>query len=119
MTPKTTKTKNKYDPKIKQQIINLVRNEGLSGAECARQFGINLKTIYNWLALEGKSKTLPIVGDLAKGRNPNSNPRHKSDALVIAKLRRENAEMAEMVGKMALLLEKIKKKEIEFTLSGR
>lgn len=37
------------DPTIKLEIINKIRNEGLSVIEASDQYDVNAKTIYRWL----------------------------------------------------------------------
>jgi DNA-directed RNA polymerase specialized sigma24 family protein len=40
---------------IKEEVITKIKAEGLTGAEAARRYGINVKNIYRWLSdgLEG------------------------------------------------------------------
>lgn len=38
-----------YDPKIKAEIINKVRNEGLSVSTVSAGYGVSAKSIYTWL----------------------------------------------------------------------
>lgn len=35
---------------LKDEILTKIKVEGLSGAEAARRYGINVKNIYRWLA---------------------------------------------------------------------
>ena len=35
---------------LKDEIITKIKVEGLSGAEAARRYGINVKNIYRWRA---------------------------------------------------------------------
>lgn len=37
------------DPTIKLEIINKIRNEGLSVIDASDQYDVNAKTIYRWL----------------------------------------------------------------------
>ncbi len=35
---------------LKEEIITKIKAEGISGAEAARRYGVNVKNIYRWLA---------------------------------------------------------------------
>ncbi len=37
------------DPTIKLEIINKIRNEGMSVIDASNQYNVNAKTIYRWL----------------------------------------------------------------------
>ena len=37
------------DPTIKLEIINKIRNEGMSVIDASNQYDVNAKTIYRWL----------------------------------------------------------------------
>jgi transposase-like protein len=37
------------DPKVKAEIVNKIRNEGLSVSAASAQYNISSKTIYTWL----------------------------------------------------------------------
>jgi transposase-like protein len=37
------------NPELKAEIINKIRNEGMSVAEASQTYGYNSKTIYTWL----------------------------------------------------------------------
>lgn len=37
------------DPTVKLEIINKIRNEGMSVVEASNQYDVNAKTIYRWL----------------------------------------------------------------------
>ena len=78
----------KYIPReVKEQILNRVKNEGVSVPQLASDHGISEKTIYNWL-------------------KQNSTP--GANLLEMAKLRRENKILLELVGKLTLEEEKKK-----------
>ena len=53
-----TKKKNFYSPEFKTQAISLVREAKRPGAEVAKELGINVNTLYNWLS--------PVTNKLAK-----------------------------------------------------
>lgn len=76
------------DPNIKNRIIDKLKNEGLSVSQASTEFGIPVNTIYGWL----RKKT---------GGDPS--------VLEIAKLRRENKELKEIIGGLALETERRKK----------
>lgn len=108
MSQNTNTSPNKYSPALRQQILDLVLNQGVSGADCARQFNVNLKTVYSWLHAHRH-----------KNLDPNSNytSNSRSELLTIARLRRENSELTQMVGRMTVLLDRIKKKRLTFLSS--
>lgn len=62
----------RFPVELKEQVIQRVRNEGISGAQAARDHGIPTSTVYSWLS--------------AKLKIP-------SNILQINKLKRENAEL--------------------------
>jgi transposase len=45
-----TKKKNFYSPEFKTQAISLVRDAKRSASEVAKELGINVNTLYNWLS---------------------------------------------------------------------
>ncbi|MBU0750246.1 transposase [Patescibacteria group bacterium] len=77
-------------PEVKDQIINRIKNEGVSVAQAAREHGLHDSTIYGWLG--------------AKTEGTGS-------VLEIAKLRRENDELLKLVGLMTLKLSESQKKK--------
>ena len=41
----------KYYPKeLKEEVINKIKSEGLTGVEASNRYGINVKNIYCWLS---------------------------------------------------------------------
>lgn len=44
------KKKSIYSPEFKTQAISLVREAKRSGSEVAKELGINVNTLYNWLS---------------------------------------------------------------------
>ncbi len=66
---------------LKEQILNRIKNEGVSVAQASKDHGVSTKTIYTWLT---KSSTQNI------------------SMLEYAKLKRENKLLLELVGKLTL-----------------
>ena len=75
-------------PEIKEQILNRVKNEGVSVAQAAKDHGVSNRTIYQWL---GGNAAAPSYAELGK-------------------LRRENKALLELVGEMTLKLSETQKK---------
>jgi len=75
---------------VKDQIINRIKNEGVSVAQAAKDHGVSEATIYTWIG--AKAQGGPSV-------------------LEIAKLRRENEELLKLVGLMTLKLSESQKKK--------
>ncbi len=73
----------------KEQILRRIKDEGIAVAQAALEHGISTKTIYNWM--RGSS----IVDH---------------GTLEINRLKRENKELAEIIGLLTLHLERSKKK---------
>lgn len=76
-------------PEVKQQILDRMKNEGIPVVKLAEEHGIHPSTIYNWLGAQ--STGAPSV-------------------LELAKLRRENQQLKELLGNLTLTLEGVKKK---------
>ncbi len=74
---------------IKEQILDRLKNEGIPVAKLAEEHGIHSSTIYNWLG----------------GQSTGSN------TLELAKLRRENQMLKELIGHITLQMEGVKKKK--------
>jgi len=55
---------------LKDDIITKINVEGISGAEAARRYGVNVKNIYRWLA-DGVSGTSSQVWELNRLRREN------------------------------------------------
>ena len=75
---------------VKQQILNRIKNEGLTIANASKEHGVSDVTIYSWIA---KSVEAPL------------------SILEAAKLRRENKALLELVGEMTLRLSEAQKKK--------
>ena len=79
----------KFIPKeIKEQILKRIKEEGITVTQAAADAGISSKTIYNWM----RSKTLS-----------------DGSILEISRLKRENRELSEIIGKLTLDLTRSKK----------
>ena len=73
----------------KEQILRRIKDEGITVATAAADAGISTKTIYNWM------RGSTIVNH---------------STLEINKLKRENKDLAELIGHLTLNLERTKKK---------
>lgn len=74
---------------VKEQILGRIKNEGIPVAQIAKEHGVSEQTVYNWLGtgVEGK----PTYGE-------------------ISRLKRENAELKQLVGEITLKLSETQKK---------
>ena len=82
--------KHRIAPDVKEQIINRIKNEGVSVASAAKEHGVSEQTIYAWIG--AKTEGGPSV-------------------LELAKLRKENDELLRLVGWMTLKLNEAQKKK--------
>ncbi len=82
--------KHKIAPEIKEQIINRIKNEGVSVAEAAKDHGVSDVTIYAWLAkkVEGQPTLSEII-----------------------RLKKQNAELFQLLGEITLKLSESQKKK--------
>jgi len=71
---------NKISLEIRDKIVEKIKNEGLSVAQAAREFGINGNTVYGWLH-KGK------IG---------------ADTLELGKLKRENTQLKMIIAELML-----------------
>lgn len=78
----------RIDRELKDRIIEKLKSEGLSVKQASTEFGLSPNTIYGWLGTKA-------------GGDPS--------ALEIAKLRRENNELKQLIGGLTLHLERGKK----------
>lgn len=76
------------DQGLKDKIIEKLKSDGLTAAQASQEFGVPVNTIYGWL--RKKAEGDPSV-------------------LEMAKLRRENRELKEIIGAFALDMERRKK----------
>ena len=80
----------KISPDLREQIINRIKNDGVTVVQAAKEHGIKENTIYTWLAKRvGNSPTL--------AEN--------------IKLKRENAQLFQLVGEITLKLSESQKKK--------
>lgn len=75
---------------VKEQIINRIKNEGVSVVDAAKDHGISENTIYGWIAK--KTEGQPTLSE-------------------IIKLKRENTQLLQLVGEMTLKLSDTQKKK--------
>ena len=82
-------TKHRIAPDMKAQIINRIKNDGISVVDAAKDHGISENTIYGWIAkkVEGQPSFSEII-----------------------RLKKENRELLMLVGKMTLKLSEAQKK---------
>lgn len=73
---------------IKDRILFRIKNEGVSGAQAARDAGISSKTVYGWLAKESLNNV---------------------SILELNRLKRENEGLCKIIGKLTLEMDKVKK----------
>lgn len=81
--------KYKIAPEVREQIINRIKNEGVSVAAAAKEHGVSEQTIYGWIGK--KAQGMPSV-------------------LEMARLKRENDELLRLVGAVTLKLSETQKK---------
>jgi transposase-like protein len=80
----------KIAPEVREQIINRIKNEGVTVAQAAKDHGVSEASIYT--SIGAKTEGGPSV-------------------MEIAKLRRENDELLKMVGLLTLKLNESQKKK--------
>ncbi|MEK7163856.1 MAG: transposase [Patescibacteria group bacterium] len=76
-------------PEIKEQILNRIKNDGVSVIDAAKEHGISENTIYGWIA-----------------KKVDGNPSLSE----IVKLKKENRQLLELVGQITLKLSETQKK---------
>lgn len=76
---------------VKDQIIERIKNQGVSVSQAAQEHGISTNTIYTWISK--KTEGSPGVFELAK-------------------LKKENKELRELVGELTFQLSKSQKKTL-------
>lgn len=81
--------KHKVSQEVKEQIINRIKNDGVSVAQASTEHGISDNTIYGWIAK--KTEGQPTLSE-------------------IIKLKRENAQLLQLVGEITLKLSETQKK---------
>lgn len=73
---------------IKEEILHQVKHEGLSVTKASERYGVATNTIYTWLSRQNAKA--PSV-------------------LELARLKRENQQLKEIIGVVTLELEKLKR----------
>lgn len=81
--------KHKVAREVREQILNRIKNEGISISQAASDHGVAEKTIYGWL--RRKVEGQPTLSD-------------------VLKLKRENLALKELVGEITLKLSETQKK---------
>lgn len=75
-------------PELKEQVLTRIKNDGITVAQAAKDHGVSTHSIYKWLGGEADA---PSYAEMAK-------------------LRRENKSLLELVGEMTLKLSEAQKK---------
>lgn len=75
---------------MREQIINRIKNDGVSVAQAAKDHGISDQTIYGWIAKKVEGQ--PTISDLIR-------------------LKKENAQLLQLVGELTLKLSETQKKK--------
>jgi len=78
-----------YSKELKEEIINKVKTDGITGTEAAKLYGVNVKNIYRWLS-QG-------VGS------------ERNQVLEMNRLKRENKQLKQIIGEMMFEHERGKK----------
>ena len=89
--------------KIKNQILTNIKDNGKTVAEMAKENSVAIQTIYKWLKNDTEYQS-------------NNWWYTRSAILEINRLKKEKKEMIEVVGKLTLLANKIKKKDLIFEI---
>lgn len=82
-------TKHRIAPDVKEQIINRIKNDGISVAQASKDHGISDNTIYTWIAR--KTEGQPTLAENIK-------------------LKREVTQLLQLVGEITLKLSETQKK---------
>jgi len=77
-------------PELKEQIINRIKNDGITVVQAAKDHGVSEGTIYAWIAK--KTDGQPTLSE-------------------IIRLKRENAQLLQLVGEITLKLSETQKKK--------
>lgn len=82
--------KHRTAPEVKEQIINRIKNDGISVVQAAQDHGVSEATIYGWIAkkVEGQPTLSEVI-----------------------KLKRENIQLLQLVGEITLKLSDTQKKK--------
>jgi transposase-like protein len=84
------KKSHKVSLDVKEQILNRIKNEGLSVKQVAEEHGLNTRTIYSWLS-----------------RGVAGQP----SLIEYSKLKKENQVLKEMLGEVTMELKRSQKKD--------
>ena len=82
--------KHRTAPEVKEQIINRIKNDGITVVQAAKDHGVSEATIYGWIAK--KTEGQPSLSE-------------------ILKLKKENAQLLQLVGEITLKLSETQKKK--------
>lgn len=82
------KKKHKISKEVRDQILNRIKNEGVSVSQAAEDHGVSTQSIYSWLT-----------------RGVKEQP----SMLEYAKLKRENQALKEMIGELTVELKRAQK----------
>ena len=85
------KGKYKVSPEVKQQILERIKEEGVSVTQAAEEHGLSTQTIYGWIA---KGVTAP------------------PSVLELSRLKRENQTHHEIIGRLTVKLSLAEKKDL-------
>jgi transposase-like protein len=82
--------KHRIAPDVKEQIINRIKNDGISVAQAAKEHGISDVTIYSWISkkVEGQPTLSEII-----------------------RLKKENEQLKILLGEITLKLSETQKKK--------
>ena len=81
--------KHRIAPEVKDQIINRIKNDGITVVQAAQEHGVSEGTIYAWIAKR-------VEGQPTLSEN--------------IKLKKENRQLLELVGEITLKLSETQKK---------
>lgn len=81
--------KHRIAPDVREQIINRIKNDGVSVTQAAKEHGVSEATIYGWISkkVEGQPTLSEII-----------------------RLKKENQQLLTLVGEMTLKLSETQKK---------
>ena len=82
--------KHRIAPDMREQIINRIKNDGVTVATAAKDHGISEQTIYGWIAKKVEGQ--PTFSDLIR-------------------LKKETAQLLQLVGELTLKLSESQKKK--------
>lgn len=82
------KKKHKISKEVKDQILDRIKNQGVSVSQAAQEHGVAVNTVYTWLSKQTDT----------------------GSTLEVVKLKKENKELKELIGSITLQLSKSQKK---------